>query len=175
MDEKPVGTSQTALREWVEKVYDEHGQRLYRYALMILASHEAAQDAVQEAFTKLLRRRRGEPDLANLAAYLHTAVRNECYSQLRRRRREPQASQDPAFLEALEPTGHDETERLGLERALGALSPEQREVVHLKVYEGWTFQEIADALGQSINTVASRYRYGLDKLRARLIDAESSR
>ena len=59
-------------------------------------------------------------------------------------------------------------ERLALERALRLLPPHQREVVHLHVYEGWTFQAIADAAGESLNTVASRYRYALAKLKQSL-------
>jgi RNA polymerase sigma-70 factor (ECF subfamily) len=52
--------------------------------------------------------------------------------------------------------------------ALGELPEEQRAVVHLKLWEGLTFEEIAEALEISANTAASRYRYGLDKLRERL-------
>jgi RNA polymerase sigma-70 factor (ECF subfamily) len=53
---------------------------------------------------------------------------------------------------------------LKIEAALRELPPEQREVIHMKVYEGNTFQQVADLLGVSINTVASRYRYAMDKL-----------
>ena len=52
----------------------------------------------------------------------------------------------------------------GVERALGELPGEQREVVVLKIWAGLTFSQIAEALGESANTVASRYRYGLEKL-----------
>ena len=52
--------------------------------------------------------------------------------------------------------------------ALGELPEEQRAVVHLKLWEGLTFEQIAAALDISPNTAASRYRYGLDKLRERL-------
>jgi len=52
-----------------------------------------------------------------------------------------------------------------LEQALKALPPEQREVVHLHVYEGMTFQEVAHATAESINTVSARYRYAVDKMR----------
>lgn len=48
------------------------------------------------------------------------------------------------------------------------LPVEQRAVVHLKLWQGQTFQEIASALGLSANTAASRYRYGLEKLRMQL-------
>ena len=51
---------------------------------------------------------------------------------------------------------------------LRALPREQREVVCLKVFEGLTLEEIAQRLGVKPNTVASRYRYGLDKLQALL-------
>jgi RNA polymerase sigma-70 factor (ECF subfamily) len=57
---------------------------------------------------------------------------------------------------------------MALEGAIRKLPPEQREVVHLHVFEGWTFQEVADASGDSINTVASRYRYALARLRETL-------
>ena len=42
---------------------------------------------------------------------------------------------------------------------------EQREVVYLHVFEGMTFQQIAGTSGESINTIASRYRYALARLR----------
>ena len=52
--------------------------------------------------------------------------------------------------------------------ALGELPEDQRAVVHLKLWEELTFGEIAAALEIPPNTAASRYRYGLDKLRGRL-------
>ena len=58
--------------------------------------------------------------------------------------------------------------RRRLAEALGQLPPDQRAVVHLKLWEDLTFDEISRTLGIPANTAASRYRYGLDKLRARL-------
>ena len=51
---------------------------------------------------------------------------------------------------------------------MAELPPGQRAVLHLKLWEDLTFDAIADALDLSPNTAASRYRYALDKLRARL-------
>jgi RNA polymerase sigma-70 factor, ECF subfamily len=52
-----------------------------------------------------------------------------------------------------------------LSAALGELPPDQRAVVHLKLWEGMTLESIGQTLEISPNTAASRYRYGLEKLR----------
>jgi RNA polymerase sigma-70 factor, ECF subfamily len=165
--------------EWVGQLYDRYGAALYRYALMVLADPAGAADVVQTVFVGLLRRWR-PPSLDSLGTalsivegpescerYLRRAVRNECFSALRRRRRDVLAAAVP-MLEAVEAGRDRPDERLALEQALRVLPPEQREVVHLKVFEGMTFQEIADMTGESINTIASRYRYAIEKLRGQL-------
>jgi RNA polymerase sigma-70 factor (ECF subfamily) len=152
-------------------LYEQHGQRLYRYALMILADAAAAEDAVQDAFCQLAVVLQRRPDVATLP-YLTTIVRNGCYGRLRRRRRSPVLEAEP-LLEAASADAHED-ERLLLEQALRRLPPEQREVVHLKVYEGLTFEEIGERCGVSLNTAASRYRYALDAMR-RMLDVERKR
>ena len=57
-----------------------------------------------------------------------------------------------------------EESRLHIQQAVKKLPPEQSEVVVLKIWEGFTFAEIAELIGESPNTVASRYRYALEKL-----------
>jgi RNA polymerase sigma-70 factor, ECF subfamily len=150
--------------EWIGRLYDRYGAALYRYASMVLADPAGAADVVQTVFLSLVRRR-STPEFDE--RYLRRAVRNECFTALRKRRRDVLASASPV-LEAIDPARDRPDERLALERALGELPPDQREVVHLKVVEGMTFQEIADLTDESINTIASRYRYALDKLRAHL-------
>jgi len=153
----------------IGRLYDQCGAALYRYALMILADTSAAADAVHDVFVAVLRRRVA---LDHPEHYLRRAVRNECYSVLRRRKTEtPAAVAAPSGTGGplIEPVGSDDPDlRIAIERALGELPAEQREVVHLKAFEGMTFQEIADATGESINTVASRYRYAMEKMRAQL-------
>ena len=145
----------------IGRLYDQCGAALYRYALMILADPPAAADAVHDVFVAVLRR---DAALDNAEHYLRRAVRNECYSVLRRRKRATASSRP-----LIEPIGVDDPDlRMGIERALRELPPEQREVVHMKAFEGMTFQEIADAIGESINTIASRYRYAMEKMRAQL-------
>jgi RNA polymerase sigma-70 factor, ECF subfamily len=151
-------------RRFVARVYDESGPRLYRYALMILADRRDAEDVLQQVFAVVLSKR-ALPAMDEPAAYFRTAVRNAAYSLLRRRRTARAAEE--LLLEPVAPACSP-AEHAALEQALKALPPEQREVVHLHVYEGLTFREVAEATGASINTVTARYRYALDKIRGML-------
>jgi len=161
--EDDPGRQRTALAA----LYDAHAGGLYRYALMILADTAAAEDAVQQAFIKLMDRR-GDAAVLSESDYLRTCVRNACFDALRRRRRDYAGpGSGPPLLEPVAPSTHDD-ERIALEDALRSVPPEQREVIHMKVYEGMTFDEIARRTGVPLNTVASRYRYALAKLRERL-------
>ena len=157
---RPHGT-----REWLGALYDRHAAGLYRYAVIILADRDAAGDAVQQVFTRLVDRR-DRPEIE--AHYLRRAIRNECFSMLRDRRRKPQAADSHEILEALTAPDDVPEERLAVQAALLALRADQREVVHLKVFEGLTFQEIAELTDESMNTIASRYRYALEKMRTLL-------
>jgi RNA polymerase sigma-70 factor, ECF subfamily len=150
-------------RTVVARWYAESGARLYRYAVMLLADRTDAEDVVQQVFATVMAGPRVTP--AQPEAYLRTAVRNAAYSLLRQRRTARAAAEQ--ILDPVAPACSP-AEQAALEDALRRLPPEQREVVHLHVYEGMTFQEVARATGESINTVAGRYRYALARLRRTL-------
>jgi RNA polymerase sigma-70 factor, ECF subfamily len=145
-------------------VYDAHAGWLYRHALMILADHAAAEDAVQQVFAKLAAMGGRAGQVCDVRAYLRQAVRGECYRLLGRRRRDDWRP----ILEPAAPDVKDDGTREELDAALRQLPPEQREVVHLKVYEGLTFEAIGQTLEIPLNTAASRYRYAIEKLRSLL-------
>ena len=161
----PAGESE----DEVAQLYDRFGAALYRYALMILGRHDAAEDAVQQVFLALIRGGAGR--LVEPEHYLRRSVRNARYSMLRTRAASFEGPADPAR-PMLEPRAGvrapSNEDRLALEAAIGRLPPEQREVLHLHSFVGLTFREIADLTGDPPNTVASRYRYALEKLRALL-------
>jgi RNA polymerase sigma-70 factor (ECF subfamily) len=140
---------------------------------MLLADRAAAEDAVQQVFAALLRPAvRIEAD--DPLHYLRRAVRNECYSLLRRRRVRQGEEEAGPLLEAAAASRSPE-ERLALERSIRGLPSEQREVIHLHVFEGLTFREIANQTSESINTVASRYRYAIGRMRQQLDDLGSDK
>jgi RNA polymerase sigma-70 factor (ECF subfamily) len=156
-------------REQLAAIYDAYAAGMYRYALMLLTDHALAEDAVQQTFVKLASQGQKISDIAAHNGYLRTATRNECYRILRRRKNLESANLDSAvILEPVDKESLDTEQRREIEKALRSLPADQREVIHMKVYEQMTFQDIAHALGISINTAASRYRYAAEKLRRRL-------
>lgn len=149
-------------------LYDRFGAPLFGTAAALLNSREDAEDAVQEVFVGLVRARHTLARVGNLRAYLFAALRHAVGRRSAARKRERVVSIDQA--EALStsepPQEGDQADRL--ESAVRELPAEQRELVALKINGGLTFAEIADLLGISPNTAASRYRYALEKLRGAL-------
>lgn len=145
----------------VERLYREHSPALLLFATSMTGERDRAQDAVHQVFAKLIaggRLRR----VADVKAYLFTSVRNAVLNDAKLRRRDVALDPVQAWFD---PPSRDYAEELNLRRALGALPEDQREVTVLHVWGELTFSQIADVLGISANTAASRYRYALGKLR----------
>jgi RNA polymerase sigma-70 factor, ECF subfamily len=148
-------------------LYDQFGARLYRTALGIVRCPEDAEDAVQEVFMGVLKSRHGLDNVRDLTAYLFTALRRAAGRAAARRSQghslsESEVNTMPAAAEKHDPSDPRNEQ---LQRALLALPEEQRELIALKIDGKLTFAQIAQVIGVSINTAASRYRYALDKLR----------
>ncbi|MEK7781416.1 MAG: RNA polymerase sigma factor [Verrucomicrobiota bacterium] len=156
----------------LERLYDEHAQALFAFLLNFTRDESDTRDVLQEVFIKLAR----QPDLLATArderSFLLRLAHNAAIDLMRRRgTRDKHHEQFGAEqLSAFAPTDDpDEAAfRSELAAALGELPADQRAVVHLKLWSGLTFEEIATTLEIPLNTAASRYRYGLDKLRTRL-------
>ena len=156
----------------LERLYDNHAQALFAFLLNFTRDDADTRDLLQEVFVKLAR----HPDLLagvrEERAFLIRLAHNAAIDLIRRRgTRERNYDQLAADAVSLFAPAHDLDEqsfRAAMANALGELPADQRAVVHLKLWEGLTFEQIADALDIPLNTAASRYRYGLDKLRAHL-------
>ena len=149
--------------ESVRKLYEKHGAALAAYACCYGLDFASAEDVVQQVFLKLLQ---GNAVAVRTAvAYLYRAVRNGSLNYRRDRRRERGLPEGEVWFAH---ASADRAEVLSLQKALRELPEEQREAVFLRVWSGMTLQEIAEATETPLNTVASRYRYALEKLRERL-------
>jgi len=154
----------------LERIHDEHVGAMFRYGLTLLRDETAVRDLLQDVFVKLAQGR-GEGMAAETErAYLLRMVHHGAIDLMRRDKvRREHAEQQPAeTIFTASPDPDREAFRQRLDAALEQLPLEQREVVVLKLWEELTFDEIAGICGIPLNTAASRYRYGIDKLRALL-------
>lgn len=155
----------------LEEIYDSYAHSLLRYALALTRCSEDAEDVVQEVFVKIARDKKRLADVEGIKPYLYTSVRNAAYSLLRSRRRRDQLHDEICAefrVEIAAEAGGGEIDPRVVCEAFAELPVEQREVLVLKVYDQMTFKEIAEATRSSINTVASRYRYAIARLRQAL-------
>ena len=155
-----------------ERLYDEHAQAVFAF-LLNLTRHEAdTRDLLQEVFVKLARRPDLLDDVRDERAFLLRLAHNLAIDLIRRRgtreKRHERLGKETPSVFAPAASADEGAFRQELAAALGELPAEQRAVVHLKLWEGLTFEQIAELLGIPLNTAASRYRYGIDKLRERL-------
>ena len=150
-------------REQIRELYDQHGRVMLAYAVSLLPDRAASEDVLHQVFMKLLE---GNIEInGSPVPYLYRAIRNAALNYRRNHSREVELESDGRWLES--PTGMENV-GLDLEAALRELPAEQREVIVLHMWGQMTFEEAAAALEISPNTAASRYRYGLAKLKERL-------
>jgi RNA polymerase sigma-70 factor (ECF subfamily) len=160
----------SAARE-LERLYDEHAQALFAFLLNFTRNEDDTRDLLQEIFIKLARTdhlRLARDERAFLIGLAHNAAIDLMRRRATRQKYTEQFAGESIAIFAPTPNPDHTAFRIELAAALAELPPDQRAVVHLKLWEGFTFEQIAAALEIPPNTAASRYRYGLDKLRERL-------
>ena len=148
-------------------------KRVYNYLLRITGNREDALDLTQDVFLKAYQNLRKLDDHARFAPWLYRIAHNEAYSMFRKRR--PETDVDD-----LEPEATDTAITVGgssvfpieltlaVAGALERLSPDQREAVVLKIYQGFKFEEMAEILDCPVSTVKSRLYTALDLLKTEL-------
>jgi RNA polymerase sigma-70 factor (ECF subfamily) len=156
----------------LERAYTDHAASVFAFALTLTRAEGEARDVLQEVFVKLAAVDAANP-IRDLRSYL-LRITHHCV--IDRRRRDGARDRAVARMEAEGPAWFapapdaDTTAfRTALGTALAALPADQRAVVHLKLWEGRSFADIATLLDLPANTAASRYRYGIGKLRAALL------
>jgi RNA polymerase sigma-70 factor (ECF subfamily) len=154
----------------LEQIYDAHASGLFHYLVTFTKTEADARDLLQELFIKLARG--AEIELQSEKAFVYRLAHNLAIDWMRRRKVRwdgedrllkelvdgYQTSPDPDALVLAQ----------CLAEAMKSLPVEQRTILQLKLWDRLTFEEIAEAQNIPLNTAASRYRYGLDKLRTLL-------
>jgi len=159
-----------------ERIYARYAPAMLSCAIGMLGGRDAAEDVLQQVFTKFIKLSPGLPANTNVRAYLFAAVRN-CSVNVRRARARTEAA-SAGYEALLRPRENHSSDaaaaaladelRRELNDALARLADDERETVLLRTQGGLTFSELAFALGVPRGTAATRYRAALSKLREML-------
>jgi len=164
-----------------EILLGRHRKSVFNFILRYVGDKETAEDLLQETFMRVIKGADAYKRQAKFTTWLYTIARNLCVDQTRRRKHRKHASLDApmaadddsgTLLDVL-PSSEMASDRKTvnkqlyqrLQGAIGALSEEQREVFLMREFLDMPFKQIADVVGVPENTVKSRMRYALEKLR----------
>ena len=155
----------------LEMIWNLYSHDLLGYLMGIFCFRPEAEDTLQDVFIGIARKPSLVAKAKQLKPYLFRLARNTAFNRLAKNKRQRKGAEamsswlevDTDREEQLQP---GETEQL--ESALAELPEGQRSVIVLKFFRHMTFQEISQMLEISQNTAASRYRYGMEKLKTLL-------
>jgi RNA polymerase sigma-70 factor (ECF subfamily) len=152
-------------------LYRRRGEAIYRFALGMTGSREAAEEVVQETFLALIERPTGfDPARGELLSYLYGIARNRSLRAFRKLGDLAALEEDPRETEAASPLESLEAKARveALRRAVLALPEVYREAVILCDIEELNYAQAAEALGTAVGTVRSRLHRGRTLLAQKL-------
>ena len=158
--------------EALERIYDKYETYLITVATALLNNTHTAEDVLHDFFISFVKSAEKIKLNGSLKAYLAVCVSNLARNKIKRRQLEPTAldENDTIASSGLEPDllAIEKEETKILNQAMSQLPYEQREAIVLHLQANMKFTQIAKLRSTSVNTIRSRYRYGLDKLRSLL-------
>jgi RNA polymerase sigma-70 factor (ECF subfamily) len=156
----------------LSRMAEIYGDRLLRGAFFLCRNESEAQDLVQETLFQAIRGISAFRGESQVYGWLYRILRNIYLNQRRRDGRWSAFVRKHFFSPAddsLVFPNNDHSPDPGIDAAIGALPPKQREIIHLRYGEGFTIREIGEALGVSPGTVKSRLFHATLKLKRRLL------
>lgn len=136
------------------EIYSRYASKVYAFCRRFLENREEAQDIFQETFIKFHECRKQKRDMSNMGAFLLTIARNKCVNFVQRNK---QGITFEDYMVADEGISTENRELIDLlKMAMDMLPDEYREVFVLREYDGFSYQEIADIVGESLANVKIR-------------------
>lgn len=167
-----------------EILLGRHRRPVFNFILRFVGDKETAEDLLQETFMRVIRGVDSYKRQAKFTTWVYTIARNLCVDQSRRRKHRKHASLDapmdkseesgtlldvtPGDAMTAERQTANKQLHLRMQAAIEALPDDQREVFMMREFLDMPFSQIAAIVGISENTVKSRMRYALEKLRLEL-------
>jgi RNA polymerase sigma-70 factor (ECF subfamily) len=164
-----------------ELVYERHATAVFSLAYRICGAHAAAEEIAQEAFLAIWRSgARYDRSRASVRTWLLGVVHNRAIDMLRRttvheRRRtaDEHAAERLAAPERTDVEAARRDEARSVRTLIDALPPDQRRVIDLAYFGGFTHEQIASMLDLPLGTVKGRMRLALEKMRASMAPREA--
>lgn len=158
------------------EIYDAHSDALYRYAMRLLGDASVAEDCVSESFARFLAAlKKGKGPREHLKAYLFRIAHNWITDYYRRAAPDTEPVKEELHLEASDNPAQEAFKNMQMERtraALKKLTPDQREVIVLRFFEGLENIEIAYTMRRPIGAVKSLQHRALANLKRILLDED---
>jgi RNA polymerase sigma factor (sigma-70 family) len=164
----------------MESLYQRYSRMLYSLAYRIVADHQIAEDLLQDAFVSVWKRSTTfSPQSGAARNWLISIVHHRAIDHLRRVRRRSVIQETPLTDLDLDeriaiPDVWDEAWRSlqssQVRSALMQIPTEQRMVIELAYFQGWTHTEIAEGTQIPLGTVKARMRLGLQHLKRILLE-----
>ena len=158
----------------LQRIYEKYKDDLLALAIALSNDRVAAEDALHDVFVAIAQYAGKLRLRTSLRSYLSSCIANRV-RHLNRTKIEHPCQLDQVEMINVDCDGPDRRVMSAemfqrIDRAMAELPYPQREVIILHLQGGMRFRAIAESQGVSINTIQSRYRYGLDKLRSLLND-----
>jgi len=154
-----------------EQIVSSYMSSALAVARQILSDHALAEDAVQESFLRVIRKRDQYIPGSPFSCWFYAIVRNMCVDMLRQQARQKQAICDSRFAIRDSRFAND---KLEIPKILDMLPCGERDVLVLRIVHGLVFRDVAAALGISEEAAKKRAQRALRRLRAKVFDSESS-
>jgi RNA polymerase sigma-70 factor (ECF subfamily) len=167
----PVSASSEARdHTWLAALYDATAEAVYRYSLMLVRDSATAEDVTAETFLRVWRSRQGLRD-GNVLSWVLTVTRNCAFDALRARRREigvSEFSHSEDTTVTVPAKAISDADLAAVRTALRRLTPEQQQVIFLRLYEELPHEAVAARLGRSANAVRAIQFRALSRMHALL-------
>jgi RNA polymerase sigma-70 factor (ECF subfamily) len=149
-------------------LYDNYSPALYGVVYNILHNEEASNDALQEVFVKIWNNFDSyDPERSRLYTWMMNIARNHAIDKLRSKamKGDKELKNDKEFIRNVSGSLSQFTDGIGLNKLVNELEKEQKDIIDLLYFKGFTQTEAAEELNIPLGTVKSRVRLAMNKLR----------
>lgn len=165
-------------------LYDRYGRLVFTIAVHVVGDAQTAEEVTQDVFVRVWEGAHTyRPDVAKVTSWLISITRHRAIDELRRRGSRPE--KDSAgwpedigldtmdglpVLDGPEEVVEDLLQRRDIRQVIQSLPPEQRKVLGLAYFKGFSHSQIAEQLNEPLGTIKSRIRQAMQKVRDAMID-----